>query len=486
MSLLASFSSAQEVPPLLKELVLHARIRPRVELSLGEQRFTGLRMLGPRARLLWPSDPAAPLPCAREGEAVRTWLGAQADALGFTDFTLAFAGTGDFRGTEFFEYAFAHDGITLDRRRLRVYFQGERLLGLENEMPAPLGTIEGRKARVAGVEQVYVERRRGAEVDLVLATVTREEREHWTVVSTRVAGEAAEENFVPRGAPRLATTGEFREYVVPNANFPDQLGVDSKGVVWFSQPSLNRIVEFQPTTAVFRLHPTGPGSEPDGLFVDSQDRVWAGLYTGGSLGWWDPLRRGFHSFPAPYRPAQMAIPVEHSSGTFWVTDHQNNRISEFELATHTWKQSLPMPTSNCWVVQGAEDPKTGDLWFTEYNVNKLGVKRHGGPIQDVNVPGSGPAFLGIVGRKVYYSEWNAARLGSYDLETGLKREYTHPVSGETGGPLWPTPDGKIAVGTRNRGYILVFDPATELFDSFQIPTPNPGLKDGLFVDTKGT
>ncbi|MEQ1892577.1 MAG: hypothetical protein ABL998_08560, partial [Planctomycetota bacterium] len=218
----------------------------------------------------------------------------------------------------------------------------------------------------------------------------------------------------------------------------------------------------------------------------AKDRVWAGLYTGGSLGWWDPLRRGFHSFRAPYRPAQMAIPVEHSGGTYWVTDHQNNRISEFDLATRSWKQSLVMPTAGCWVVQGAEDPKTGDLWFTEYNVNKLGVKRNGGPIEDVTVPGSGPAFLGIVGRKVYYSEWNAARLGSYDLETGLKREYTHPLSGETGGPMWPTPDGKIVVGTRNRGYILVFDPATELFDSYLIPTVNPGLKDGLFVDTKGT
>jgi hypothetical protein len=175
---------------------------------------------------------------------VRSWLSAQAEGLGFAGFKLTFAGTGDFRGAEFFEYAFVHDGIALDRRRLRAYFQGERLLGLENEIPAPLGTIERSKARPAGVEQVYVERRREPAIDLVLASVTREEREHWTVVSTRVEGEPAEENFVPRGTARLSTTGEFREYVVPNANFPDQLGVDSKGVVWFSQPPLNRIVEF--------------------------------------------------------------------------------------------------------------------------------------------------------------------------------------------------------------------------------------------------
>ena len=43
----------------------------------------------------------------------------------------------------------------------------------------------------------------------------------------------------------------------------------------------------------------------------------------------------------------------------------------------------------------------------------------------------------------------------------------------------------MVVGTRNRGYIVVFDPKTSTFADYVIPTANPGLKDGLTVAPDG-
>jgi streptogramin lyase len=98
--------------------------------------------------------------------------------------------------------------------------------------------------------------------------------------------------------------------------------------------------------------------------------------------------------------------------------------------------------------------------------------------------GGGPAFLAYNDDKVYYSLWITNRLGEYDVVTQRFTEYGY-LAGETGGPLFMAPNGKVVVGTRNRGYIVVFDPASKTFQNYQIPTATPGLKDGLTVAQDG-
>lgn len=183
----------------------------------------------------------------------------------------------------------------------------------------------------------------------------------------------------------------------------------------------------------------------------------------------------------------MAIPVETTDGNVWVTDHARNRISEFDPVSETWLQSIIMPTSNCWVVQGYEDRDNGFVYYTEYNANKLGKVAVGGnTVIDIQTPGGGPAFCVYSDGKVYYSRWTESGIGAYDVKTGTIIEYQFPINNESGGPMWLTPDGKIVTGTRNRGYIMVFNPQTENINAYQIPTSNPGLKDGLTVGADGT
>ena len=174
-----------------------------------------------------------------------------------------------------------------------------------------------------------------------------------------------------------------------------------------------------------------------------------------------------------------------SQGTVWVTDHANNKISEFDPVARTWFGTHVMPTNNCWVVAGVLDPTRESVWFTEYNANQLGVKPLGQPVQDVAVPsGGGPAFLYYNDDKVYYSLWTANRLGEYDVVARQFTEYSYRT-GEIGGPMFMAPNGSVVLGTRNKGWIVVFDPASKTFKQFQIPTAGAGLKDGLTVAQDG-
>jgi DNA-binding beta-propeller fold protein YncE len=174
------------------------------------------------------------------------------------------------------------------------------------------------------------------------------------------------------------------------------------------------------------------------------------------------------------------------AGTIWITDHRQNRVSEYDPSTGSWPQSLVLPTPNSWPTAGEEDPATGDVYFTEYNSSRLARKPLAGPFVEIDAPpASGPAFLVHSSGKIYFTEWLQARLAAYEIATGVVTEYQFPVAGELAGPIDLLPGGLIAVGTRNVGYIMVFNPATETFAAHPVPTASPGLKDGLRSDAGG-
>lgn len=179
----------------------------------------------------------------------------------------------------------------------------------------------------------------------------------------------------------------------------------------------------------------------------------------------------------------MAIPKPSSQGTLWVTDHSANRISEFDPSTSTWVQSLVMPTPGCWVVEGDEDALTSTFYYTCYSANKLAIKPLGQPIAETVTPGfGGPAFPVVSNGVAYYSLWSAPALGAYDIATGQHTLYAHTLPAEVGGPIGALPDGRIVLGTRGSGYILVFHPAGATFDAYKIPTTvTSNLKDGLTI-----
>jgi streptogramin lyase len=475
-------AAAEEMPSELRGLCMTAKSRPFVLITVDGEDFLGVDRIPGTPYLLWP-ETSAEVPY--DQAAATDWVRRLGTVLGHRDFTPVFSETYDWRGSEAWIYTLFRKGIGLHDARVVLLWDGARLLGVINNVPGPIGSIDEPDGHAPG-EQVYVARRNGSAFQVELAEIRSE-----TTESRRTDSLLVDEQLVHRIVEPVldaTITGVvLDEWAIPAGSFPDQIDIDTSGVVWFSQPFENWLVAFDPTTEEFTPHSTTGGQTPDGMMVDSADVAWTGLYdTDSGLGRLDIATSGFTVHAPPYSPANMAIPSETASGAVWVTDHERNRISLFDPDTQTWPQSFVMPTPGCWVVGGIEDPTTEESYFTEYSADQLGRTDLDGPIVDIAMPfGSEPAFAAYSNGHVYFSEWNRNRLGDYEVASGLVTEHVFPVANEGGGPIDATPGGLVAVGTRNVGYIMVFNPMTGLFGQYQVPTGGSGLKDGLRAAADG-
>lgn len=481
----ASAAEAKEMPVALRDFVMAAGKRPQASLRIasveGEVSFSVISLVPDVPYLLWiPCVHADGGPLAKDPARALRFLTDGAKELAHRDFTPRFQTVWAHRDAEVWEYRLSRKGIEWQDARVLVLWRGTELLGIINDLAGRIESIEEPEAsRVAG-ERAYFPVCRGGLCDLRVAGVRRERAAGVDTTTLVVDGSAATTIVA---APEQSRAATFTEY--PAGNFPDQIDVDPRGTVWFTQPNNNAVTSFDPQLATFRSYPVSGGSGPDGMAIYNGS-LWTGLYFAGGLGRKAIKQNGFTAYAAPYAGAAMAIPHGLVDGTLWVTDHANNRISRFDPATATWLEALVMPTANCWVVQGDEHAPSQTSYFAEYNVNQLGRKGPTGPIVDIPVPGGQPAFPVVVGNLVYYSQWSRNRLGVYNISNGQIVEYTFPVANEMGGPIAAAPNGDVVVGTRSVGYIMVFTPGTQSFGAYQIPTPGSGLKDGAIVDQAGT
>jgi streptogramin lyase len=466
------------------------RHRPIEPVTLNGARFDSLTLFSDLPYLMWPADEGQPVELKNDPETVRIWLAGCTRELGLAGFEPRFLESFQWRDNQVLSYELIRNGLVLYDARIMVHFEGEAFVGLQNHVDGRIVSIEDPDPLAytpGGLEPCYYLLRLDVgEYRAVPAAIERLTLADRSVITVR--GEAGEYERTVRPDPAApgegAQSATFKEYVVPVGSFPDQISVAEDLTVWFSQPLNDLITSFDPVREVFTQYSTrsSGGSGPDGLIVGTQGRVWSGMYYSGSLGYLDANTKVVYNYLSPYRPAAMAIPVETTDGSVWVTDHAYNKISEFDPSSGTWLQTVTMPTPNCWVVQGHEDADRGYLYFTEYNANQLGkIALGGSTVRDIRVPGGGPAFCVYSRGKVYYSRWNEAGMGVYDVEADKVTQYSFPVANEWGGPMWLRPSGDIVFGTRNRGYIMIFHVATETFTALEIPTRNPGLKDGLTV-----
>ncbi len=478
-------------PKSMRDLVLQAGHREILSLHIA---YTEFHYLAPFSRLpflLWPAEGSNEAPFEYERAGAEKWLEDHREALGAQGFHLVFREMSHWRGNEVWSFGLERAGRALHGAHIDVHWCDGRLQGLLCNLPGPIVRFVGETA-TSGAEdsnRVWYPVPRGTGwrdgADAVLA-LEKTEAAGPNIRTTycRPSGELLATVVSPGSAGALPAPGSFQwtEYDLPTGIFPDQIDSDSQGLIWFSQPLNQQITFFDPVAETFDYVAT-PGAEPDGMIVDGQDMVWSGLYTGGrGLGRVEVNTNLYTVFPPPYGGALMAIPFSSSDGHIWVSDHEVNRMSEFDPAAESWVGTHTMPTPACWVVDSTEDPVAENLYFTEYNVNQLGMKQPGGPIEDIPVSAGGPAFAAYSHGRVYYTLWNRSALGAYDVVSGTNTEFSHPVANEGGGPMGLLSNGDVVVGSLNSGYVFIFRIADETWESYDIPTSNPGLKDGLHVD----
>ena len=475
-------AAAAQPPPAIARLGMGLDASPARDVELGV-RCRAVSDSSGKPRLVWAADPDRPLPVPRDRAAAAAWLARHAGALGFGGFTPRFLHRADWQGCDAWTFELRRQDIVLFDAAVSLYFAGETCIGMLNRTPR-IGDVSAVESGNSGQRVFYALRDDSGVVVLAERrdTTTRTHKVVEVVHAGRVVHRIYEQLHWPL-APQVAS---ITEYSFPGMNYPDQIWADSKGLIWFSEPVVGRVNRFDPTTGTFTSFPTPGINGNDGLQVDDQDRVWFGLvYSGGGLGMIDAATGAFTRYLPPYAGAHMAVPTQTNKGTLLVTDHLAERVSEFDPRTGTWLGAITLPAGS-FPTGGVLEPESGDVWFPLYSFHGLGRWSPGATsITRIAAPSaSGPAFCGVHDGKVYFSYGQSDKLGVYDTRAGTFTEHVWRA-GELGGPMAMAPDGHAIVGTRNRGYIVDFDPVTLTFTDYLIPTANPGLKDGLTVAPDG-
>lgn len=135
-----------------------------------------------------------------------------------------------------------------------------------------------------------------------------------------------------RPLPVIEKVGQFKQFHIPDEYNPKNygchsLGIDSKGVLWMTMPWSNNFLSFDPKSEKFTVYPLPtPESRPDGVTVDQDDNVWAGVYPKGGYVRLNTKTGEIKEFP---HPQEKPLNISHvdSRGRIWATGHRAHTIS---------------------------------------------------------------------------------------------------------------------------------------------------------------
>lgn len=184
----------------------------------------------------------------------------------------------------------------------------------------------------------------------------------------------------------------IQEYPAPSSFAgPADLAFDSNGNVWFTEAYNQSLAMFQPITKKFveyHLSTNDPSrfvSSPIGISVDQNGHVWFADHGGSWIGEFDPSSQTLTRYPgAPPQSAGYGIAIPNGllidkEGRVWFSEHWGNAIGYVDPTAHRIVE-FPIPTGPiCTALWIAEAPN-GDIWFTEWSANKIGVVHSSLPI----------------------------------------------------------------------------------------------------------
>jgi virginiamycin B lyase len=186
----------------------------------------------------------------------------------------------------------------------------------------------------------------------------------------------------------------------------------------------------------------------------------------------------FREFPLPAgaQPTSVAASV---FGDIWFTEFDANKIGRISRTGELTEYPIPTPGSGPLAI--ATTTSSPDAWFTEFNANKIGRITREGVITEFSIPTPASGPFGITGEitddAVWFTEFNGNKLGRVSRE-GVITEFAIPTAdsgpkGITRGPygtdIWFTEFRANKIGWMFREGGTVHEIA--------IPTPNSGPTD---------
>ncbi|MGQ0658948.1 MAG: Vgb family protein [Chromatiales bacterium] len=278
-------------------------------------------------------------------------------------------------------------------------------------------------------------------------------------------------------------TGAIREWPVPTPKFARDPAPGPDGRIYIAVMQGNKIARFEPQTGQFTEWELPKGAQPHGLVVDSDGIIW---YTGngnGTIGELDPRTGKVIDHQVP-KGGDPHTAVFGPDGTIWFTVQAGNRIGHLNRLTGeiTVYETSGRP-------YGIAIDHQGYVWFCRIGGDMLGrLDPATATITDLPLEsGSQPRRMAIApDGTLWVTLYGSGKLLHVDpVKQAVIKAYPMPA-GEDGGPYAVTVDARGRVWTNEikTDTVALFDPATEKFRVFELPSQGVGIRKAI-VDADG-
>jgi virginiamycin B lyase len=285
-----------------------------------------------------------------------------------------------------------------------------------------------------------------------------------------------------RPGPERAATADpavrLREYPVPDGSHPHDVAPARDGAVWYTAQAAGKLGRLDPKTGQTREFPLGEGSAPHGVIVGPDGAPW--ITDGGlnAIVRVDPASGAVRRFPLPadHPGVNLNTASFDGRGVLWFTgqggvygsvDPRSGRVRVLDAP------GGPGP-------YGITTTPDGEVYYASLagsHIARIDQATAEATRLDPPTPGQGARRVRSDSKgRLWVSEWNAGRLGSYDPAARRWREWRLP--GQSPQPYAVYVDDRDQVWLSDFGAnaLVRFDPATERFTSFALPSAGASVR----------
>lgn len=284
-----------------------------------------------------------------------------------------------------------------------------------------------------------------------------------------ILGVTALATVVPAAAPAQEKAPiDLQEWQVPwEQSRPRDPFVYDTTHVWFVGQRSDYAAYFDPADGEFRRYELGDGVGPHNLIVDRDGFVWYSGNRDSHIGKLDPRSGEIARFRTESRDPHTLV-FDHN-GDIWFTAQQANRIGKLTMADERIVE-LPVATEGARPYGIKIDSKNRP-WIALFGTNKIATVDPTNRIREITLPHerSRPRRIEITSDdRVWWTDYTRGYLGMYDPATEQIREWQMPGGGRSL-PYGAAVDDQDRIWFVETGLnpnrFIGFDPRTEEFFS---------------------
>ena len=270
---------------------------------------------------------------------------------------------------------------------------------------------------------------------------------------------------------------EVAEFPVTPGSGPHDVAPAPDGTVWYSGQANGTLGRLDPSTGAITEFPLGPGSAPHGVIVGPDGFPWLTDSGLNALVRVDPTNGEVSVFELPAANVNLNTAVFDSDGVLWFTGQAgwygrlnpaSGELEVFAAPRGRGPYGITVTPDNQVFYASLAGNHIALIDATEGNATLLEPPT---PQQGARRVWSDSAAI------VWVSEWEAGQVAAYDTAGGSWREWPLPGENPSAYAVYVDETDRVwLTDFSGNGAIVRFDPASETFDSYPLPSPGGNVR----------